>query len=80
MSRGERGSFFRNSDHGQPWETAGYLYIMEELDWYLRRQSGVISCAQARMAGLSQDMVDRRIDSRRWERLHPGVYLSADHP
>ncbi|MGH3823228.1 MAG: type IV toxin-antitoxin system AbiEi family antitoxin domain-containing protein [Pseudonocardiaceae bacterium] len=51
-----------------------------ELDWYLRRQSGVISCAQARTAGLSQDAVDRRVSSGRWERLHPGVYLAADHP
>lgn len=51
-----------------------------ELDWYLRRQSGVICCAQARVAGLSQDVVDRRVASRRWERLHPGVYLAADHP
>lgn len=51
-----------------------------ELDWYLRRQSGVISCAQARAAGLSQDVVDRRVASTRWERLHPGVYLAADHP
>lgn len=51
-----------------------------ELDWYLRRQSGAISCAQARAAGLSQDAVDRRIAAGRWERLHPGVYLAADHP
>ncbi len=51
-----------------------------ELDWYLRRQSGVISCAQARAAGLSQDVVDRRVASGRWDRLHPGVYLAADHP
>lgn len=51
-----------------------------ELDWYLRRQSGVISCPQARAAGPSQDVVDRRVASRRWERLHPGVYLAVDHP
>jgi Transcriptional regulator, AbiEi antitoxin len=51
-----------------------------ELDWYLPRQSGVISCAQARATGLSQDAVDRRVASGRWERLHPGVYLAADHP
>ncbi|MGH3942383.1 MAG: DUF559 domain-containing protein [Pseudonocardiaceae bacterium] len=51
-----------------------------ELDGYLRRQAGVISCAQARKAGLSQDAVDRRVADRRWERLHPGVYLAADHP
>jgi hypothetical protein len=65
---------------GQPRDVAAHLYTVEELDWYLRRQSGVISCAQARLVGLSQDMVDRRIASRRWERLHPSVYLSADHP
>ncbi|MGH4016572.1 MAG: DUF559 domain-containing protein [Pseudonocardiaceae bacterium] len=51
-----------------------------ELDWYLRRQAGVISCGQARDAGLTQDAVDRRVDSRKWERLHPGVYLAAEHP
>lgn len=51
-----------------------------ELDRYLRRQSGVISRAQARTAGLSQDAVDRRVARGRWERLHPGIYLAADHP
>ncbi|HJT03841.1 MAG TPA: DUF559 domain-containing protein [Pseudonocardiaceae bacterium] len=51
-----------------------------ELDWYLRRQCGVISRAQAQSAGLSPDAVDRRLARRRWERLHPGVYLAADHP
>lgn len=51
-----------------------------ELDWYLRRQCGVISRAQARTAGLSLDAVDRRVRSGRWERLHPGIYLAADHP
>ncbi|MGQ0779338.1 MAG: DUF559 domain-containing protein [Pseudonocardiales bacterium] len=51
-----------------------------ELDWYLRRQAGVISCGQAREAGLSPDTIKRRVASRKWERLHPGVYLGADHP
>lgn len=51
-----------------------------ELDWYLRRQAGVISCGQAREAGLSQDAIKRRVASGKWERLHPGVYLAADHP
>ncbi|MGB6163258.1 MAG: type IV toxin-antitoxin system AbiEi family antitoxin domain-containing protein [Pseudonocardiaceae bacterium] len=51
-----------------------------ELDWYLRRQTGVISREQARTAGMSQDAVDRRLATQRWERLHPGVYLAADHP
>jgi hypothetical protein len=40
----------------------------------------VISRAQARAAGLSQDAVDRCVRSGRWERLHPGTYLAADHP
>lgn len=40
----------------------------------------MISCGQAREAGLSQDAVDRRVARGRWERLHPGVYLAADHP
>jgi hypothetical protein len=44
-----------------------------DLDWYLRRQAGVISCTQARAAGLSQDAVDRRIAGGRWDRLHPGL-------
>lgn len=51
-----------------------------DLDWYLRRQSGVISRAQARAAGLSEDAVDRRVSRGQWDRLYPGVYLSAHHP
>jgi very-short-patch-repair endonuclease len=51
-----------------------------ELNWYLRRQSGVISRGQARAAGLSEDAVDRRVARGCWKRLHPGVYLAADHP
>ncbi|MFN2496790.1 MAG: type IV toxin-antitoxin system AbiEi family antitoxin domain-containing protein [Pseudonocardiaceae bacterium] len=53
---------------------------MEDLDWQLRRQAGVISAAQAREAGLSPDAISRRVRSGRWERLHPGIYLAADHP
>lgn len=49
-----------------------------ELDWYLRRQAGVISHGQARAAGMSRHAVQRRLDTGRWERLHPGVYLGAD--
>ncbi|MGH3929449.1 MAG: type IV toxin-antitoxin system AbiEi family antitoxin domain-containing protein [Pseudonocardiaceae bacterium] len=51
-----------------------------ELDWYLRRQAGVISRGQARDAGLSRDAINRRVAGGKWERLHPGVYLAADHP
>ncbi|MGH3928377.1 MAG: hypothetical protein ACRDTF_00190, partial [Pseudonocardiaceae bacterium] len=91
MSRDERGYFFRDSDHREPgtppqhphhWEPATGPLRQNgvELDWYLRRQAGVISCGQAREARLSQDAIDRRVASRKWERLHPGVYLAADHP
>jgi hypothetical protein len=54
MSRAVRGWFCRNSDHVEPATASAHLNTVE-LDWYLRRQSGVISCAQARAAGLSQD-------------------------
>lgn len=79
MSCGQRGSCFPNSDHLEL-STALRVLSTVELDWYLRRQSGVISRSQARTAGLSQDAIDRRARGSRWERLHPGVYLSADHP
>lgn len=49
------------------------------LNGYLRQQDGVITLAQARAAGLSQDAVDRRIRSGRWRRCSPGVYFSEEH-
>lgn len=52
----------------------------ERLEWYLRTQAGVISAGQAREAGFNQRAVDRRVAGGRWERLHPGVYLAAEHP
>ena len=51
-----------------------------DLDWYLCTQVGVISRGQAREAGLSRDAINRRLASGKWQRLHPGVYLAADHP
>ncbi|MGH3932244.1 MAG: DUF559 domain-containing protein [Pseudonocardiaceae bacterium] len=51
-----------------------------ELEWYLCRQAGVISRGQAREAGSSQAVVGQHLTRGRWERLHPGVYLAADHP
>jgi very-short-patch-repair endonuclease len=39
----------------------------------------VISRAQAIESGMSADAVQRKLGSGRWERLHPGVYLAADH-
>lgn len=48
------------------------------LDAILRAQSGVISRAQARDAGLSNDQVDRRVASGRWAVVYPGVYRLTD--
>jgi hypothetical protein len=48
------------------------------LDNLLAQQAGVISRDQALAAGLSRDTVDRRVKSRRWQPLYPGVYLAAD--
>jgi hypothetical protein len=49
------------------------------IEGLLRRQAGVISRAQAIERGMSADAVQRKLGSGRWERLHPGVYLAADH-
>ena len=51
-----------------------------QLEWQLRRQAGVISRQQATDAGLSRYAVRRRVAMGRWEQLHPGVYLAAEHP
>jgi very-short-patch-repair endonuclease len=48
------------------------------LENLLTQQAGVISRAQALAAGLSRDTIDRRVKSRRWQPLYPGVYLAAD--
>lgn len=45
-----------------------------------RDQHGVLSLAQARTAGLSLRAIARRLESGRWERLHPGVYRIAGAP
>jgi very-short-patch-repair endonuclease len=50
------------------------------LDDYLRRQDGVITLAQARSVGLSQDAVNRRLRSGQWLRCSPGVYFVDDRP
>lgn len=56
---------------------AGQAYGVQ-IERLLREQAGVISRSQAVTAGMSTDQVDRRLRSRRWRRLHPGVYLVAD--
>ncbi|MGH8883477.1 MAG: DUF559 domain-containing protein, partial [Stackebrandtia sp.] len=51
-----------------------------DVEDYLRRQAGVIGYGQAIAAGLSGSAIKRRVTIGRWVRLHPRVYLAADHP
>jgi very-short-patch-repair endonuclease len=50
------------------------------LDDYLRHQDGILTLAQARRAGLSQDAIDRRVKSGHWLRCSRGVYFVDDRP
>jgi very-short-patch-repair endonuclease len=50
------------------------------LDDYLRDHDGVITLAQANLAGLSQDAVDGRVRAGRWIRCARGVYFVDDRP
>ncbi|BBY80353.1 DUF559 domain-containing protein [Mycolicibacterium pulveris] len=50
------------------------------IDDYLRRHDGVITLAQARRAGLTQKVVQRRVASGHWRRCTPGVYFVEDRP
>lgn len=50
------------------------------LDDLLRRHDGVITVAQARGVGLSQDAVERRIRSGHWRRCSRGVFFVEDRP
>lgn len=50
------------------------------LDDYLRDHDGVITLAQAKQSGLSQDMVDCRVKAGRWIRCARGVYFVDDRP
>lgn len=50
------------------------------LDDYLRQNDGVITLAQARRAGLSQDSINRRLRSGQWLRCSRGVYFVDDRP
>jgi very-short-patch-repair endonuclease len=43
-------------------------------------QGGVISRAQAQACGLTRRMIDHRVRSGRWQRLHQGVYAVAGVP
>lgn len=50
------------------------------LDEFLRQHDGVITLAQARRAGLSDQAVIRRQRSGSWRRCGPGVYFVDDRP
>ena len=50
------------------------------LDDYLRRHDGVITLAQARAAGLSDQAVRRRVAAGAWRRCSAGVYFVDDRP
>ncbi|MEO3758209.1 type IV toxin-antitoxin system AbiEi family antitoxin domain-containing protein [Mycobacterium sp. B14F4] len=51
--------------------------MLEDL---LRSHDGVITLAQARLAGLSEYAVRRRARSGQWRRCGPGVYFVDDRP
>jgi very-short-patch-repair endonuclease len=50
------------------------------LDTYLRRHDGVITLAQARSVGLSDQAVRRRVASGLWRRCSAGVFFVDDRP
>ncbi|OBB12157.1 hypothetical protein A5761_22485 [Mycolicibacterium setense] len=47
---------------------------------YLRDHDGVITVAQAKQAGLTQDVIDNRVRAGRWLRCSRGVYFVDDRP
>jgi pterin-4a-carbinolamine dehydratase/very-short-patch-repair endonuclease len=49
------------------------------VETYLRTQAGLISRAQALAAGLSRGAVDHRVTTRRWQPVHPRVYLATGY-
>jgi hypothetical protein len=51
-----------------------------QLTTVLLRQAGVLSLAQARACGLSDDAVRRRVAAGAWTQVHARVFLVAGHP
>ena len=50
------------------------------LDDLLRKHDGVLTVAQAKLAGLTQDAIDRRVRTGHWRRCALGVYFVDDRP
>ncbi|GIF10581.1 type IV toxin-antitoxin system AbiEi family antitoxin domain-containing protein [Actinoplanes teichomyceticus] len=49
---------------------------MAQLDEISRRQRGVVTRQQALRAGITPDVLRRRVTSGRWQRLLPGTYAT----
>ncbi|MEJ2885539.1 endonuclease domain-containing protein [Actinomycetospora aeridis] len=52
---------------------------MSELRRLVRLQHGVLSLAQARVAGLSEDTIARRLAAKAWRRAGPRVFHVLEH-
>jgi hypothetical protein len=55
-------------------------HVPPEIDRAVRRQAGVITRAQGLAAGMSRHAINARLDSGRWQRVHPGVYATYSGP
>jgi very-short-patch-repair endonuclease len=51
-----------------------------ELSEIARRQGGLVSRAQARAAGMTDDAIEARLRARRWQRVFGGVYATFNGP
>lgn len=49
------------------------------IELVLQRQAGVIGRTQALAEGMSSAAIGRRLSGGQWVRVHPRVYLAADH-
>ena len=71
------------ASHPDPTEHAARLgptARLDRLSALLARQAGVLSRAQALVAGLTPREIDKLLARRRWRPLHPRVYLTAGRP
>jgi hypothetical protein len=54
--------------------------LPEELRELTGRQQGILTSDQARVGGLSRDIVRSRLRQERWQRIHAGVYATFTGP
>jgi len=67
---------FRNRDsQSRGRGVDGRAYVEAEIMRTAARQHGLITRAQLRALGLSRDIIDNRVKSRRLRRFRRGVYL-----